>query len=174
MALLPAPLRAFHADTSPRLWEGRAAVETGTAPLARLIGWALKLPRAGQDIPATVTIDDESPPGGPSVQRWGRTFAGRSFQSQLVSAGEGLLVERFGPFRFRLNLMAHSDRLEISVSGWDFCGVPLPKALMPRSDAEERIDAEGRFFADIRLTLPWIGLLVHYRVWLEPKQPYPG
>lgn len=170
LALLPAPLRAFHADDSPRLWEGRASVETGASPLARLIAWGLNLPRAGKDIPVTVEIEDITPPGGPPAQRWSRSFAGRRFSSTLAVDATGVLSERFGPFRFHLGLAPSADGLSLSVKGWDFCGLPLPQSLAPRADARESLDPNGRFYADIRLTLPLLGLLVRYRTWLVPKR----
>jgi hypothetical protein len=171
LAQLPAPLRAFHADDSPRLWEGRASVETGASPFARLIAWGLNLPRAGEDIPVTVEIEDVTPPGGPPAQRWTRSFAGRRFSSRLAVGATGTLSERFGPFRFHLALVPSGDGLSLRVTGWDFCGLPLPKALAPRADARESVDAAGRFYADIRLTLPFFGLLVRYQTGLTPKEP---
>ena len=40
--------------------------------------------------------------------------------------------------------------------------------MLPRSEAREDVDEQGRFRFDIRLTLPVIGLLTHYRGWLVP------
>jgi hypothetical protein len=170
LSLLPAPLQIFHADNSPRLWEGRAIVETGASPFARLIAWGLNLPRAGEDIPVTVEIEDITPPGGPPAQRWSRSFAGRWFSSRLAVGATGTLCERFGPFRFHLALVPSGDGLSLLVKGWDFCGLPLPKSLAPRADARESVDAAGRFYADIRLTLPFFGLLVRYQTGLTPKE----
>ncbi|MFY8107141.1 MAG: DUF4166 domain-containing protein [Elstera sp.] len=171
MARLPSPLQAFHADTGPRLWEGRASVVTGASPVARLIARVLKLPAAGEDIPVTVDVEDITPPGGPSAQRWGRTFAGRRFHSILDVSPSGTLCERFGGLRFHLGLAPSVEALALTVTGWDFYGLPLPISLAPRADAYESVDARGRFYADIRLTLPGISLLVHYRTWLTPKSP---
>ncbi len=169
MAVLPAPLRAFHADTSPRGWEGRASVEVGLSPLARLLARVLNLPAAGEDIPVIVDIDDVTPPDGRSAQRWRRTFAGRRFRSILAVNPTGTLCEQFGGLRFYLDLTPSAAALGLTVTGWDFYGLPLPKSLAPRADAHESVDAKGRFYADIRLTLPGIGLLVHYRAWLSPR-----
>ncbi len=170
LACLPAPLQSFHADDSPRFWEGRATVETGASPLARLIARGLNLPRAGEDIPVIVEIEDVTPPGGPPAQRWSRSFAGRRFSSTLAVGPTGTLRERFGPFRFHLGLVPSTEALSLSVDGWDFCGLPLPKSLAPRADARESLDATGRFYADIGLTLPVFGLLVRYRTWLVAKR----
>ncbi|OYW69094.1 MAG: hypothetical protein B7Z40_00180 [Bosea sp. 12-68-7] len=43
--------------------------------------------------------------------------------------------------------------------------------LLPRSEAREHTDDQDRFRFDIRLTLPFVGLLTHYRGWLAPETP---
>jgi hypothetical protein len=48
-----------------------------------------------------------------------------------------------------------------------FLGVPLLRALLPRSDAFEHVEADV-FRFDVRLGLPLVGLLAHYRGWLKP------
>jgi hypothetical protein len=45
---------------------------------------------------------------------------------------------------------------------------------MPSSEAYETVDADGRFRFDVKLTLPFFGLLAHYRGWLTPRGPSDG
>jgi hypothetical protein len=75
-AALPAPIRAMHDLTDTLAVAGRASVERGTNPLARMIAAAVGFPPAGQDMPVTVefTLRD-----GREV--WRRDFAGRTFAS---------------------------------------------------------------------------------------------
>ena len=54
------------------------------------------------------------------------------------------------------------------VGAWVFLG--LPRFLAPRSDTREYQDEQGRFRFDVRLSLPLIGLLAHYRGWLMPEK----
>jgi hypothetical protein len=49
-----------------------------------------------------------------------------------------------------------------------FLGVPVPKVFRPQSDAREFVDEQGRFNFDVKITLPFVGLLAHYRGWLGP------
>jgi hypothetical protein len=40
---------------------------------------------------------------------------------------------------------------------------------MPSAEARETVDEDGRFRFDVRLSLPFFGLLAHYRGWLKPR-----
>jgi hypothetical protein len=48
------------------------------------------------------------------------------------------------------------------------CGLPLPRALWPAIEASESQD-DGRFCFDVRIALPLVGRLVHYRGWLTDR-----
>jgi Domain of unknown function (DUF4166) len=74
--------------------------------------------------------------------------------------------ERFGPFSFDLVLTAGTAGLDLDVVGGKLGPLPLPRALVPISQASDRVDAQGRFRFDIPVVLPSVGLLVHYRGWL--------
>ncbi len=77
-------------------------------------------------------------------------------------------MERFGPITFLLDLRAGPEGLDMIVRGARLGWLPLPRGMLPRSHATERIDGEGRFYFDVPAVLPGIGLLIHYRGWLVP------
>ena len=47
-----------------------------------------------------------------------------------------------------------------------FC-IPLPQSVAPRTHAREWQE-QGRFHFDVPISLPLVGLVVHYTGWLEP------
>lgn len=163
---LPPEIRAMH-DVSDRLAaRGRGSVERGRNPLARLVAGLFRLPPAAEDIPVRVTF---TVVGG--IEIWERDFDGARFRSrQEIGRGRqaGLLVESFGPFAFGLAVPAGPSGLTLEIRGMRFLGLPLPTALAPRIAAGERVVA-GRFTFDVKMALPLVGLLVHYRGWLVPN-----
>lgn len=167
-ASLPGPLAALHGAQGPPVWRGQASIEAGTHPLARLARRIIGLPPAGRDVPVTVSIERTIDAAGPA-EIWTRNFGGARFSSRLSVDASGALWERFGPIRFRLGLTARDGGLILPVTAARCFGIPLPRVLLPISEAREHIDEQGRFCFDIRLTLPGMGLLTHYCGWLEPK-----
>jgi hypothetical protein len=158
-------LRALHDGPARSRWQGRAEVERGRQPLARLLANCFRLPPAGRDQPLTVELIRDA-----AAERWVRSYGRQRMRSRL-SAGRGadqwLLCERFGPLRFAMALVADGDRLRYVARGWRCFGLPLPSALAPRVQAQE-YGADGRFHFDVRLEQRGLGLIVHYRGWLAP------
>jgi hypothetical protein len=99
-------------------------------------------------------------------ERWTRQFGAISFASSL-SSKDGVLVERFGAFRFAFDLPSDDRGLEMTMRSWAFGRLPLPIILAPRSCAREWEDL-GRFNFDVLIELPLIGRIVHYKGWLLP------
>ena len=60
----------------------------------------------------------------------------------------GMLRERFGPFSFLLRLRSEAGRVAWPVESGRFLGVPIPRALLPRSESFEYAGADGRFRFD--------------------------
>lgn len=165
--VLPAPVAALHEAAGPPVWHGRACVEAGTHPLARSLRWLIGLPEAARDLPVSVTIERVIGDDG-EAELWTRNFDGSRFTSRLSADRCGGIEEAFGPLRFRLGIAASADGIAFPVTGARCLGIPLPRMLLPRSEAREFVDEEGRFRFDIKLTLPFVGLLTHYRGWLLP------
>lgn len=78
-----------------------------------------------------------------------------------------LLVERFGPLRFGMELRPEPDGLTMHFRRWSIGPLRMPLFLGPRGVARER-EIAGRFHFDVPIALPLIGLLVHYPGWLTP------
>lgn len=168
---LPPTLKAFHAFNGYPVWRGLADIDTGRGPISSLIAFFFRFPKTGRDVPVCVSVErvlflqDE---GGPT-EVWMRNFSGQCFSSKLEGQADGCLTERFGPFTFEIALTADDRGIAMPVRAWQFFGIALPKFLAPRSEASEFEDEEGRFRFDVKLSLPLIGAIAHYRGWLKPN-----
>lgn len=163
--VLPPQVRAMHEVTDRHEAHGRCRIDRGRHPLGRLIACLFRFPPAGADVPVTVRFTAEK-----DREIWRRDFAGSvlvSIQEAPAGIAPGMLVERFGPFSFALAVPAGPAGLSLEPKRMWCCGVPLPKALLPRIEAAESV-VDGRFRFDVRLAMPWVGLLVHYRGYLTP------
>jgi hypothetical protein len=158
-------VRDTHDSTGSRDFSGRADVSRGAGILSRLIAAIIGFPDAGRDIPLQVTLSADA-----EREVWRRDFDGQRFQSeQFAGSGrnKGLLMEKFGLLTFGLGLVREGDRLRLVGRNWSIFGLPLPRFLMPRTDAYE--DArDGRFNFHVRICVPLAGLIVAYEGWLEP------
>jgi hypothetical protein len=162
---LPGEIRAMHAGQVTTVAQGRASVERGGSPLARLAAFLVGFPAAAEDTPVRVRFDVL---GG--AETWTRCFGADSFSSrQFAGRGRsaGLLCERFGLLTFAMALVAQGDRLNLVLRRWHFCGLPLPLWLCPRSDSYE-VGEEGRFRFHVNISHPLTGMIVRYRGWLAP------
>ncbi|WP_157960180.1 DUF4166 domain-containing protein [Albibacillus kandeliae] len=164
-AALPPNLRALHDVTGVRVWRGLADVERGTSLIARTAGRLFGLPPAASGMAVTVTMTSDG-----EGETWQRQFGTFSLQSRLGLAGppgSGLIWERMGPVRATVPLALTGQGLGWPISSIRLLGLPLPRALLPRSEVTES-DRDGKAWFDVKLTLPVGGLLVRYRGWLEP------
>jgi hypothetical protein len=109
-----------------------------------------------------VTVNLKAEGGG---ERWTRNIGGhRFFSLQMPGRGrrERLLVERFGPVTVNIALVVEGAGLRYVIRGWQLFGVPMPRALAPRTAAFETVE-NGKFRFDVDIALPFIGLIVRYR-----------
>ncbi|MEO9650424.1 MAG: DUF4166 domain-containing protein [Roseobacter sp.] len=167
---LPKQLSNFHGSNGPVLWSGRADVDRGTGILAKTIGKIFGFPNAGQEIAVTVAIDRFCQADGTLVETWTRSFAGRHMSSNLKAFNEKKITEQFWPFTFILHLDVNAGKIEMPVTGWKIGKLALPTWLAPKSQTSEFVDENGRFRFDVKLTMPLIGMLAHYRGWLAPDK----
>ena len=162
-------VRAMHLGDDDRMVRGKAVVERGGGPLAWLIAGVFGFPEAGADVPVSVRFQVSEQ----SSEIWTRQFGDRVFSSRHVAGrgrNEGLIEERFGPFRVGLALTVEERRLYIHVRRWSFLGLGLPRFLAPSGNSyEEGVDGQFRFHVEIRV--PGAGLVVRYRGFLEPVMP---
>jgi Domain of unknown function (DUF4166)/Saccharopine dehydrogenase NADP binding domain len=169
-ARLPEAVRTAHLVDDRLVLAGRADVTGAASRFGRVLARLFGLPAAAADIPVTVEMRADR-----DGETWTRNFGGSAFRSRLAPGKRrGRVTERFGPFTFDLVLTASAAGLDLEVTRGRLGPLPLPRALVPISQASERVDAHGRFCFDIPVALPAIGLLVHYRGWLVPTNPLPG
>jgi hypothetical protein len=161
-AALPPAVRAIHDVIGDAGARGQAVVARGRNPVGRLAAALFRFPPEGAHALRLAICERDG------VERWTRDFSGRRFSSRL-SDEQGRLVERFGPLRFSFDLESDAKCLAMTMRGWRLWRLPLPLALAPRSPAREWQEA-GRFHFDVPISLPLIGLVVHYRGWLEPEE----
>lgn len=157
---LQAPVLALHQPGPPRRYAGLVRVRRGGHPLARLWAWLTHLPPAGEG-----RVEVDIVPEG-SGERWVRHIGGRAMPSQLW-AEDGLLCERLGPVEFGFGLAVCDGDLHWTVArvrlwGW----LALPARWFGGVAARESA-LEARYTFDVYARLPMLGLLVHYRGWLD-------
>ncbi|WP_299609611.1 DUF4166 domain-containing protein [uncultured Tateyamaria sp.] len=162
-------MQQFHGTSGPILWSVYADVKRGTGALSRLIGWIFRFPRPRQAGPETVSIDRTQSAQGTPIEMWTRTFAGKSMTSILSSQNGGLIFERFTPFTFGLRHEQGAKGIQMHLENWHIGTLPLPGILAPRSQTKAHDNDDRRYQFDVRLSDPLVGLLVHYRGWLEPE-----
>lgn len=166
---LPAPVRRLHLRVGAACYAGEVKVERGRHPLAQLCAWATRLPAAGSG-PLQVEIV-----AADGREAWTRRIGGRAMPSRLRAgrgAMTGLLCERLGlvVFGFALSVESGPDGAQIM---WRvrtlrvFGLLPLPAGWFAGVEARESADAQGRYCFDVLAALPLVGLLVHYRGWLD-------
>ncbi len=157
-------VRTTHDHAGPRRFRGRAEVVRGSGALAWLIAAAFRFPPSDADVPVEVI---KRPVG--DGEEWERRFGARRFRSHLSRPrleGSGSLIERFGPFSFRIALVPDNGALNWHVKGGWVFGVPLPRWALPAAEARESV-AGGRFRFDVTIRAPFGGgLVVAYRGWL--------
>lgn len=158
---LPPAVRAIHAVLRDDGAHGAATVTRGGNPVARLIGRIVGFPPAGEH---ELHVHFAEADG---VETWTRRFSGRGFHSRL-SLRRGLLVERFGLLTFGFALPADENGLEMVLRAWWLGPLRMPLFLGPRCAAREWQE-DGRFRFDVSIALALIGLIAHYRGWLERR-----
>lgn len=163
---LPPPIAQLHDLAGGATWCGRADVDGPKGAIAWLIARSLGLPAPARDVAVTVEFEVRD-----GIEAWRRTFGDREFESrQYMGSGreQGLIVESFGILRFAMQAVGSAHGIDLQLRGGRLLGMPLPRFLLPRISASERVDSLGRFRFDVDIGVPGIGRLVHYCGWLEP------
>ncbi|MGJ4730697.1 DUF4166 domain-containing protein [Luteimonas sp. SDU101] len=159
---LPESLRRLHAAQGRFRYAGRATIERGRNPLARLYAWSAGLPAAGSDVATVVDFDC-----GPRREAWRRVFGAARMTSTLVLR-DGLLRERLGPLQFRFALHANDGAIWWTVAGVRVFGLlPLPASLFDGVRCRE-YEQDERYRFEVEATLPLAGRVIRYAGWLEP------
>ena len=165
-AELPAAVQRMHLPGWGLRAHGLARVDGPATRLAGLVARLFAFPPASDSVEVVVTFTPEQ-----GRERWSRSFGKHGFVSMLSAAKRpGRVRERFGPFRFDLELRVdRSGVTGMPCRGWRIGVLPLPRFLAPGSVVTEGVDEAGRFCFDVQLLLPLrLGRLVRYRGWLVP------
>lgn len=154
---LPPKVRSPHLTNEVSHWRGKASVRRGQSFWSKLLGLVFGFPANSDDIQVDVTKVVTR-----NGETWDRRFGDRSFRSFLAANSLGM-TERFGPLTFQLGLKIVDDSLHFPVVAGRIGPMPLPRWLLPISDARE-FETDGRFHFDVKLSAPFThSLLVHYQ-----------
>lgn len=163
---LPAQVRAVHDHTHARRWQGIASITRGRSVLARIIAVLFGLPPGNPTVPVCV---DFLPDADGRGETWIRDFGGhrfRSHQSPGRGRNQGMMVERFGPVAFGLQMRLDGKRLYLVPQRWTMFGLPMPHFLLPGGDSFETTQ-NGEYQFDVELRAPLAGLVVAYKGHLQ-------
>ena len=162
-ALAPAA-QASHSVQDIESFSGSAQVTRGNSLIAQLAGWLFGFPPAAEQVAVTVTKTRTE-----TGEVWERNFGGRVFRSHLTPAAQPYRVcERFGLFKFELELLVADGSMQLPVRrGW-LLGIPLPRRLLATSESREYVE-DGVLHFDVALGAPLGGgLIVRYRGQVRP------
>lgn len=153
-------VQALHRASGTHGYRGQAQVTRGSNVLARLCGLVTSQPPAAQQVALQVEIA-----ATPRGECWTRDFAGHSMRS-IMWAREGLLCERLGLVTFGFVLSVEDGALIWRVRRVSALGLRLPARWFDGVRARES-QVDARYHFEVVARLPLIGLLVHYRGWLD-------
>jgi hypothetical protein len=161
---LPPLVRYVHGGQPLRL-KGRAAIDGAPHWAGKLIAKLFGFPDATPDTEADILLERQG-----DREIWTRRFGGKAFRSTLRPASSPRRVfERFGPFRFELELTPHRSGFELTIVGWRFGPLRLPTGLAPKAPARAFVDDKGRYRFDVTISLPFVGRIIRYRGWAMPQ-----
>ncbi|GAB5467268.1 MAG: DUF4166 domain-containing protein [Rhodospirillales bacterium] len=161
---LPPCVRRLHSVQDIESFSGLSEITRGASLMARLAARIFGFPKAGREVPVTITKTRTA-----SGETWERRFAERRFRSHLTPAKAPYRYrERFLFLNYEQDLPVVDGTLHLPVRrGWCL-GLPIPKALLPRSDSRE-YEEDGSFHFDVALSAPLGGgLIVRYRGSVRP------
>ncbi len=162
-ASIPEVTQFLHRGAPAVLGEGEADIEPPQNPAGRILSALFRFPKPGKAQPVSVLVEQVG--GG---ERWLRRYPGRDMLS-FMSHGDPetqTLVERFGPFSFRMKITGHRDGLDLRMLSARLGPLALPRFMVPDITATERADEQGRHLFDVSISLPMIGRIVRYTGWL--------
>jgi hypothetical protein len=152
---LPASVQRLHSVHDIEVFTGKARVTRGVGLIERAAAFFFNFPRAGENVPVTITKTRTA-----FGEIWERDFGGRKFRSYLSASPRPYHYrERFFVFTYEQELPIENRSLFLPVRrGW-LLGIPLPDFLLPKSRARE-YDLNGTFHFDVGLYSPLTGQLI--------------
>ena len=159
---LPQAVRATHDRPMSQTFTGLARVTRGRGVQARIAALLFGFPPSTAEVEVEVVKTREA-----DRELWVRRFGRRMFRSTLRPTSRGM-SERFGALTFDLDLQVRDAKLHFPVKGGRIGPIPIPRMLLPQSEATEA-EVDGVFQFDVALKAPTGALLVHYQGWLKPS-----
>lgn len=163
---LPKELKDLHSVVDVRRWQGTASIVRGDSFFAKIAARVAGFPPAAENIHVEVEMRHEK-----GQEIWKRSFGKSSFKSYLKSgndAGSGVIYERFGLFRFQINLKVEDNRLTFPVVAGRFLGIKVPAFLLPQSETFEYVNEQKQACFDVKISLPIAGHVITYQGCLQP------
>jgi hypothetical protein len=163
---LPEIVRKVHLDASGKPRRGCFRVVRGQGRLAKALASILRLPPAGDATPIQLEIRSDG-----RGEQWLRTFGTRRLTTLQYEAPNGLLAERFGFLELRFRLIVFDNSLSYSQERVFLCvgrrRIPLPRWISPRVSATEAAVDARRTHVTVKVSAPYIGLIIAYEGELE-------
>ena len=157
---LPLPLQRLHDTRSQVVFSGRCDIAGSASWPAHVLALFAGLPRPAGDVPVNVSILYDG-----NGETWTRRFDTKRMQSRLTERN-GKLIEAVGPVQLSFALEVVDGAIVWTAVHARAFGLPLPLSWFRKVAAREAVE-NGRYTFDVRAELPVVGLLVHYRGWLE-------
>ncbi len=141
---------------------GRLRIEHGRNPVARLLAWLLRLPRANPAAETRLVIIPRR-----DGEDWHRTFGGRPFRTRQYEGSGGELAERLlGVLELRFRLEVAEGILFYRPIGVALMlgsrRMRLPAILRPTVEAREGPAGARQLQIHVRVALPALGPLIVY------------
>ena len=164
-ALLPPTTRHIHAAIPATVWRGHADVRGAQSLVGRAVAKLFSFPVTAEKVPVRVAIESDG-----QRELWARSYPTRTMRSVMKNPDplRQTVDEHFGPYRFRLRLVASSQGIDMHAERVFLGPLPLPKWCLPKIVATERVNACGEHVFDVQISLWPLGLLVHYQGNLAP------
>ena len=158
---LPQAVQTLHAFKGHALYEGACDVERGKNPFCKFLAWMLSLPPEGKGHALKVEFSQNG-----AVETWTRYFGDQKFTSKQWDRN-GKLYESINGTTLVFDIETTSHSLNLKLANVLILGIPVRWLFKPKVVAEET-EEKGKFCMNINVHLPFFGLLVRYKGWLNP------
>lgn len=159
---LPPVLRTFHDEPFGGRAQGTLCITRGQGRLRYLAALLMRLPPPGQQVPVRLQVRTDG-----AAEHWTRDFGTlRLVTKQWLH--NGLLIETAGPLRFGFRVAAEAQILRFAFARCWLLGLPLPRVLSPRVEAEAHAQEDG-WWIRVAISVPILGLLTQYEGKVVPQ-----
>ncbi len=136
---LPTVNKFVHTLNPSARLSGRAQISGAETWIGQLIAKLFSFPTSNPDAHLEVVITRCQ-----NGENWQRHYPDRTMHSviSLVDETKNLIEECFGPFRCQMKLVSNENGLDMEMQGGGFLGVSIPKFLLPKIYATERVSLD--------------------------------